>query len=212
MTLGGMLVAFMWGGIPFGWLLARWSNVEIRDVGSGNIGATNVGRALGVSFGLLTLALDASKGALVTGVGVVEGDRLAAAFGCAAILGHVYSPYLSFCGGKGVATSFGVFLVLAPWSTLGVTAIFVLVLGVTRVVGAASVAAACSLPLFLFAASGSRYVVGLGLAAAALVLVRHAGNFQRMISGRATTDPGGPRPGGSAPSFCQDGGHKTRRS
>src|SRR2546430_6898292 len=117
--------AYLLGGVPFGYLVARWRGVDIFTQGSGNIGATNVGRVLGRRFGLLVFLLDFAKGAVPVAIAVllagtqepaapIYRDVYGVGAGLAALLGHMFSPYLGFRGGKGVATAAGVVVVLFP--------------------------------------------------------------------------------------------------
>lgn len=200
-TVVMMLTAFLVGGLPFGWLIGRAVGVDVRAAGSGNIGATNVARTAGRGWGLLTLGLDAVKGAAPTAVGwMLAGPRLAAGAGCAAMLGHVFSPYLGFRGGKGVATAAGVFAVLHP-AALGVALLtFALVVFAARRVSVGSVAAAMTLPSCIEAWGASPEVRGLAWAAAAIVLVRHGSNLVRLVKGEEpafASNP--PSPGAEAP-------------
>src|SRR5215831_7238517 len=125
------VAAYLVGAVPFGYLVGRWRGVDIFQHGSGNIGATNVGRVLGRSFGLLVFALDFAKGAVPAFVAWTVGARIPAeelgglprdifgvGAGLAAFLGHLYPPYLHFRGGKGVATGAGVVAVLLPTGAL----------------------------------------------------------------------------------------------
>jgi len=157
-----LLASFLCGSIPFGLLLARAKGINIRAIGSGNIGATNVGRALGQKFFILCLLLDALKGLIPV---LVAGWVLGGLgdwtppvqvswlwLGCAAcaVLGHVFCPWLKFKGGKGVATSLGAFLGVFPVMTaavLGAAAIFFIALRTTRYMSLASIAAAAGLPV-----------------------------------------------------------------
>jgi glycerol-3-phosphate acyltransferase PlsY len=156
------IAGFVSGSIPFGLLIGRIKGVDVRKHGSRNIGATNVGRVLGRPLGYLCFVLDALKGALpvlVAGVVLVEqvpdAQRtgvLMPLIGIAAILGHIYSPWVSFKGGKGVATSFGALLAMWPLMTfpaLGALAVWLAVVKVTHYVSAASMLAALALPLLL---------------------------------------------------------------
>jgi acyl phosphate:glycerol-3-phosphate acyltransferase len=136
-----VMLGFWAGAIPFGVIVARVLGVDIRARGSGNIGATNVARVLGVAPGLIVLVLDAAKGALPVAAALRgTGELGVLATGAAAILGHCFSPLLGFRGGKGVATALGVFLVLTP-ALAGVAAVvFAIVLGVSRVPALGSLA------------------------------------------------------------------------
>lgn len=208
-TVVVMLAAFAVGGIPVGLLLGRRAGVDVRSEGSGNIGATNVARTAGRALGLVTLALDAAKGAGPALAGAaLGGPRLAAGAGCAAVLGHVFSPYLGFRGGKGVATAAGAFVVLAPGATLLAVGLFGLVVALTRVVSLGSVAAALVLPVAAGLLGAPPDATGLAAAVAVLVGVRHAGNLLRLARGEESRLGGGnepqngdcrPAPGGAGP-------------
>lgn len=183
-TLFTMMAAFLVGGIPFGVLLARRAGVDVRSKGSRNIGAANVARTAGRSLGISTLVLDALKGASAVWMGMVLGDvRLGAGAGCASVLGHVFSPYLGFRGGKGVSTAAGVFLALSPWSAVAAIFTFVVVFGLLRIVSIGSVAAALVLPTVAVLVGAQIEVVGLAGATAILVVVRHIPNLKRWLRG-----------------------------
>src|SRR5262245_15889454 len=148
-----VLAAYLVGAVPFGYLVARARGVDIFQHGSGNIGATNVGRVLGRKFGVLVFLLDFAKGALPAAVaaglagraGNLPPDTLPVAAGLAAFLGHLFPVYLRFHGGKGVATGAGVVAVLLPLPAAGALVAWVVVLCLTRYVSLASVVAAGSL-------------------------------------------------------------------
>ena len=200
-------LAFALGSVPFGYLIGRARGVDVRAVGSGNVGATNVGRALGRKFFHLVLLLDALKAAVPAGVAsavvhlnLVPPERSALTFalwigvGVAAVLGHVFSPLLKFKGGKGVACGLGLVLGVFPYLTLpGLVAIaaFATAFGLTRYVSLGSVLAAATLPaayLAWAAALGwelSRQWPALLLLTlvAALVVWRHRGNLRRIAAG-----------------------------
>ncbi|WP_342379279.1 glycerol-3-phosphate 1-O-acyltransferase PlsY [Myxococcus stipitatus] len=137
MTLALVLLGYLAGSIPFGVLLTRWlRGVDVRQGGSGNIGATNVTRVAGKKLGALVLVLDALKGALPVALAVrlVPGQPLVHVMvGVAAVLGHVYPVWLKLHGGKGVATALGVLLVLAPWAALAAGTAFIAIFLVSRV-------------------------------------------------------------------------------
>src|SRR2546429_364518 len=153
------LVAYLLGSIPTGFLVAKARGIDIRTVGSGNIGATNVFRALGTPAGILVLLADALKGwvAVVVVAKLVyrwlawtpdpQGQEwLAICAGLAAILGHNYTCWLHFKGGKGIATSAGVVLALVPWALVIILGIWIAVFALTRYVSLASICAAFALP------------------------------------------------------------------
>ncbi len=168
-TIFGVLLplAYLVGSIPVGLLVARARGIDIRVHGSGNIGATNVGRVLGHKLGLMVFAIDLLKGALPTlafGVlaGVMHHDRpwdlhlAQLAVACAAVLGHVFPVWLRFKGGKGVATGLGALLGTFPVLTLvgvGALVLWVISLRLTRMVGISSVIAGVSMPLLVLAAA-----------------------------------------------------------
>jgi glycerol-3-phosphate acyltransferase PlsY len=186
------VAAYLLGSIPFGLLLGKlFGAADIRKAGSGNIGATNVARVAGPLAGVLTLLLDAAKGALA----VVLAARLSEQSstwmmiaGLSALLGHCFPIWLGFHGGKGVATAAGIFLVLCPPAFLGAAILFVLVVAYWRFVSLGSIAAAVSMPLliyFLWAPHHAPpYAVTFGsLAAALLIVYKHDANIQRLVQG-----------------------------
>ncbi len=202
-----MLGAFFFGAVPFGWLLGRLAGVDVRKAGSGNIGATNVARTAGRSLGALTLALDAAKGALPAALGLwLDGDRLGAGAGCAAVLGHVFSPFLGFRGGKGVATAAGVFAVLDPAALLIALTAFAFAFALARVVGVASVVGAGALAVA--ALGGGPEVSGLAGFFAVLVAARHGSNLASFLrhrrSGVHEPQVGSTSPGTSGPTAPAD--------
>ncbi len=189
-------VAYLLGSIPFGYLLVRFVRKEdIRAMGSGNIGATNVARSGAKGLGILTLVLDLSKGLVAVliarhvapGSGAAPSD-LAVAAAVAAVLGHVFPVWLRFRGGKGVATALGVFLALAPAVALAAVIVFALLVAITRIVSLASIAAAAMIPLFAMILVPDRSPVYLGgvLFIAVLVIVKHRANIARL---RNRTEP-----------------------
>ena len=184
-NLGLIALAYLLGSIPFGLILARQlGGHDVRKTGSGNIGATNVARVVGPAAGILTLLLDVGKGALA----VWLAGRYSGLAGIAALLGHCFPIWLKFKGGKGVATALGVFFVLAPLAALGAVLFFCAVVVMWRYVSLGSVSAAAVMPLlvYFFWAPGHAppLVVIFGtLFAAALVVVKHDTNLQRLVDG-----------------------------
>jgi glycerol-3-phosphate acyltransferase PlsY len=193
-----LLGSYLIGGIPFGYLVARSRGVDIFHAGSGNIGATNVGRVLGRRFGILVFLLDFAKGAIpVVAARWLAGRRdlglgpetLAVAAGLAAFLGHVFPVYLRFRGGKGVATGTGAVAVLLPGPALCAALVWLATVTATRYVSLASITAAlalCAFCLLLVAepfAPDQRILTLFCLVAAALVAVRHRGNLERLYRG-----------------------------
>ncbi len=183
LVVGGYLV----GSLSFAFLLVRWrTGADIRTVGSGNAGATNVLRAHGKGLAASVALLDIAKGAAaVLLVRLVTADpRYAAAAGLAAILGHVFPLYSGFRGGKGVATAVGAFLVLAPLATAVCCAVFVAVVAATRYVSLGSMIAIVLLPPAAGLLSHApRAVVVAAAAAAVLVVFKHVENVKRLARG-----------------------------
>lgn len=204
-----IVVAYLIGSIPFGFLLGIFKGVDIRQHGSGNIGATNTMRVLGKRLGLVAFVLDVAKGAvpvLVWGY-IISASRRGdlpsmEAFkwllvGVATVAGHMFPVYLRFKGGKGVATGFGMFLGFWPWVTpaaLVALAVWIICLKLTRYVSVSSIAAACALPLaiigFIIAPWPAETTIGGGwpfvlIAAliAALVVYKHRSNLKRLSEG-----------------------------
>jgi len=183
-----VLTAFFLGSLPFGYWLALLRGVDLRKQGSGNTGATNVGRVLGKKWGIFVFALDLGKGwlavALAKSVGNVP-ETWSITVGVFAVLGHIFSPWLGFRGGKGVATSAGILIGLAPWVALGVALIWFLAFQMSRTVSVASLCAATAFPLFVFWLMPDQKVfqwISLGMAV--LVWFRHRDNLKRLLQGK----------------------------
>lgn len=177
--------AYLVGSIPFSYLVARRWGVDVRQVGSGNVGATNVLRAAGRTAGLLAFALDALKGAVAAWAAqrIAAGGALPALSAVAAVLGHMYPVWLSFRGGKGVATGAGAFLPLCPVAAAGGVAAFVVVAAATRYVSLGSCAGAATLAAMTFALAAPRSVAWCAAGTAALVVFKHRGNLARLARG-----------------------------
>jgi len=181
-----VVAAYLLGAIPFGLLLGRIAaGLDVRSVGSGNIGATNVARSLGPWAGILTLALDVGKGAgAVWAASRITGQPATAmAAGLAAVAGHVFPIYLGFRGGKGVATGLGAFLVLEPRATLMAGAIFLAAVALSRRISPGSILAAASLPVLLYFRHAAPLLILSGLASSFLILYRHGSNMRRLVAG-----------------------------
>lgn len=204
----GLLVGYLAGSLPFAYLAGRLlKGVDLRTVGSGNLGATNVYRTLGAGPAVVVLLLDAGKGALPAALlpGLMlppdagAGARLGAglAFGVAAIAGHAKPLFLLFRGGgKGVATAAGVFGALAPVALAGAVAVFAAVLAATRYVSLGSMLAALVLPVLVWLTQGSTPVFWVAVAVALFIVWTHRANIGRL---RAGTESRIGRPaGGSA--------------
>lgn len=180
--VGGYLL----GSIPFSFLVARHFGVaDVRTVGSGNVGATNVMRSAGKGAGLLAFLLDALKGgaAAILAARLEPVGWLAPLAAAAAVLGHMYPLWLGFRGGKGVATGAGAFLPLAPLATGLSVAVFAATLGLTRYVSLSSIAGSLGLALFAFLLGAPPPVAWTGAAIAALIVWRHRSNLERIAKG-----------------------------
>ncbi len=182
-----ILAAYLIGAIPTGVILTRLVGGEdIRNAGSGNIGATNVYRVAGRKLGVITLIGDCLKGAIPTLLAqqvfnlTETGVALVA---LAAFIGHCYPVYLGFKGGKGVATALGIFLVLSPLSVLCILVVFVLVLWKWRYISLASISSAASIPLLVFLIEKSFALFFATLIIGAIVIWRHKGNIELLRSG-----------------------------
>ncbi|MBI3721646.1 MAG: glycerol-3-phosphate 1-O-acyltransferase PlsY, partial [Fimbriimonas ginsengisoli] len=180
-----LLGAYFLGGVPFGVIVARRQGVNITAVGSGNIGATNVGRSLGWHAGLLVFLLDVAKGAGATwGALALLGDPgWAIAIGAAAVLGHSFSPFLRFRGGKGVATSLGVLLASAPAVALLAFCVFLSCFALTRLVSLSSLLATLAAVGFFFVLSTPPVVQSVFLVLAIFLIYRHRSNIGRLLKG-----------------------------
>ena len=178
---------FLLGAIPFGAWIARSQGVDIQKRGSGNIGATNVGRILGRKWGYLVFVLDALKGWFAVWLAAdyfQAGDAASVVTGMAAVAGHVFSPWLNFRGGKGVATSAGVLLGLAPIVLIWTAAIWGFSFLGKRIVSVSSLLAATSFPfLVMWLEPGRQALLAAAFALAGLVWYRHRDNLQRLVRG-----------------------------
>jgi glycerol-3-phosphate acyltransferase PlsY len=177
--------AYLIGSIPTGLLLGKAYGIDVRKEGSGNIGATNLYRTVGRKVGIITLIGDCMKGLLP--VLAVKSSALppefAAWVGLAAFCGHVFSVFLKFKGGKGVATALGVFLALAPLAVAIAILLFAAMMLVWRYVSLGSIAAAAAMPLAVYFLGGSRTVTMATCIIALIVIVRHHENIRRLLSG-----------------------------
>jgi glycerol-3-phosphate acyltransferase PlsY len=183
-----VLTAFFLGSLPFGHWVALVRGVDLRSLGSGNTGATNVGRVLGKKWGIFVFVLDLGKGwiavALAQRIGNLP-ETWSVTVGVFAVLGHVFSPWLGFRGGKGVATSAGILIGLAPWVALGVALIWFLTFQMSRTVSVASLCAATAFPLFVFWLMPEQKVfqwISIGMTV--LVWFRHRDNLKRLFQGK----------------------------
>ncbi len=209
------LGAYLLGSIPTGFLVAKAKGIDIRSVGSGNIGATNAMRVLGKPAGILVLLMDAAKGfaacaflptliwnwlaphfssepypqinffyVAFTSEPVDLQIRLHVLAGVCAVLGHNYTCWLKFKGGKGIATTAGVYLALAPWALLIALVVFILAIVLTRYVSVGSIAGAIALPATVWIMSPNNLFLGIVTTAlGALAIYKHKSNIQRLIAG-----------------------------
>lgn len=182
-----LLGAYLIGAIPSGVILTRLAGVgDVRQAGSGNIGATNVYRVAGRRLGIITLICDALKGVLPLAVLLAIGGHSPAQLAlvaAAAFLGHCYPVYLGFKGGKGVATALGIFLVLSPLAVLGAFLVFAGMLWKWRYVSLASITAAAVVPLFILLAEQSFSLFLASVFISGMVILRHRANIERLRNG-----------------------------
>ena len=193
-TVLALVAAFLLGSLPFSFWIGRLHGVNLREHGSGNLGATNVYRVVGWHWGILALILDVAKGTAAVAVARVIAPAHAAGLvptlaGLFAVAGHMFTPFAGFRGGKGVATGLGIFLGLAPTAGVLVLAVWAAVMAFTGWVSVASGIASIFLPVFVIFtrdALGPRYPWVLGLAALTmlLILIRHRTNWKRVAEGR----------------------------
>ncbi|OQY46849.1 MAG: acyl-phosphate glycerol 3-phosphate acyltransferase [Desulfobacteraceae bacterium 4572_87] len=193
-TLYFALCAYLLGAIPFGKIIARLAaRIDITKRGSRNIGATNVARELGIKWGLLTLALDVLKGLVPTLVfslsycrADISGGMALAAVSLCPLLGHQFSIFMGFRGGKGVATALGIYLALSPASCLLGLLIFLLVVLKWDFISLGSMVSAGLIPIFLTLFHEPKPVVLASVLMAALIYSRHAENVLRLVRGEET--------------------------
>ncbi len=199
MVLASLLVAavsYLLGSIPFGYLLIRvFRKQDIRSIGSGNIGATNVLRSGSKGLGAATFFLDMLKGCAAVWLGAIFATQMAptahvrnfeALAALFAVLGHMLPVWLGFRGGKGVATGFGVFLVAAPSAALAAITVFFIVLALSRYVSLASILGSASFPFFAWLlVKGDRpaFFIAVQIIVALLVILKHHQNIRRLFSG-----------------------------
>ena len=176
---------YLLGSIPIGYLLARRAGIDVRAVGSGNVGATNVARSAGRRLGLWTLVGDVLKGAIAVALAraIASSEAIIGATAVAAVAGHAFPVFLAFRGGKGVATGLGVLLVLAPAAAPVPLVAFATTFALSRIVSLASLAAAVTAPIAIFGFGYASATVVAALAIAGLVVWRHAENLARIRAG-----------------------------
>jgi len=181
-----VIVAYLIGSIPFGYLIVRGKiGADIRQTGSGGTGATNVSRRVGKVAGVVTLVLDALKGAAAVLIArALSGDDwVIAAAAIAVLVGHIFPVWLGFRGGKGVATGAGVFFVIAPVALLLAGIVFLAIVFLTRYVSLGSMVAAATIPLFVWVQRGSQPLLLAAILGALLIVFAHRGNIGRLAHG-----------------------------
>jgi len=196
-----IVAAYLLGSIPTGFLVARAKGIDIRTVGSGNIGATNAMRVLGKPAGIFVLLIDTLKGYIACGLLVVlflpagygvsgrilnvdDLERAKIIAGIFAVLGHNYTCWLKFKGGKGIATSAGVYLALAPWALLIAAVVFLLALLATRYASVSSISAAVALPAAVWILPPHNLLLGIVTTVlGAMAIYKHKNNIQRLVAG-----------------------------
>jgi glycerol-3-phosphate acyltransferase PlsY len=191
MIISALLLAFLVGSVPTGYLIARSRGIDLRKTGSGNTGATNAGRVLGKHAGIVTLVIDLIKGIIGIELGllflnnfvVTIGYDPSPLLGFAAICGHCFSPWLGFKGGKGVATAGGVFLFLASLQALCAILVFALMFRISRIVSLSSIVAAAIIPIMLALSSAPQVLKFASFLSSALIIYRHKDNIARLLAG-----------------------------
>jgi len=191
-----LVFGFLLGSIPFGWIAARLGGIDIRQVGSGNIGATNVARARGWGWGAAVLVLDALKGYLPLVAFRACLANLSATYfppggvpwmvmgvGVAAILGHTFTPWLKFRGGKGAATGAGVMIAVMGWYVLAPLACFLAVVATSRIISLGSLLTSLLVAALIASVPSLRPYWPLGVAGAVIVIWTHRGNIERLLAG-----------------------------
>lgn len=188
-----IVAAYIVGSVPFGYLIGLMRGVDVRTVGSKNIGATNVYRAVGHGWGFLAFFCDFAKGFAPTMLSIVYASRhadggamianLPVCVGLACVVGHTLTVFMRFRGGKGVATAFGMFLALAPWPTLLAFAVFVVVVWLSHYISLGSILAAITLGAAVWFFPATLLLRVVAVVIAAFVVVKHRTNIQRLVKG-----------------------------
>lgn len=185
-VVAAILLGYLLGSVSFGLIFARRAGVDLRQIGSGNVGATNVGRAMGPKAERTVMALDALKGLVPTALAVWRfgvQDPVSGGVAIAAVVGHIWPVFHGFRGGKGVATSVGVLLPLAPFSALAGLAVFITVRVTVKKVSVASLSGAASALLIAWVTHGVSTAGITALVLVALIIMRHRDNIRRLLNG-----------------------------
>lgn len=184
-VIGFFLLCFLIGGIPSGLIIARLKKIDLRTIGSGNIGATNVYRALGLRYAFLVFLLDGIKGAVSVficewfyGRGVLMGIA-----GLISVLGHIFSPYLKLRGGKGVATGFGAMLIISPLASLISFIVWVIIVSLSKIAGLASIISAILLPGLILLFREDKWIFYSCIGIVLAVIFSHHQNIRRLLKG-----------------------------
>jgi acyl phosphate:glycerol-3-phosphate acyltransferase len=196
-----IVLSYLIGSIPTSvWISKYFFDVDIRDYGSGNAGATNTFRVLGPSWGVFVMTIDMLKGVIAVSLAYLLPDHidnltqlqtLQIGLGLAAVIGHIFPIWAEFRGGKGVATLFGIVLGISPWTALSCVGVFLLVLYLTRFVSLSSILASIAFPvfiLFVFNVENDTYRV-FAIAVALMVLLTHQKNIGRLLKGSESKVP-----------------------
>jgi glycerol-3-phosphate acyltransferase PlsY len=182
-----LILSYLIGAIPFAYIISKvFKNIDIRKHGSGNPGATNVYRTVSKPLGILTFVCDALKGFVpVFFVTLINPSSylIVLLVALVTILGHIYTVFLNFKGGKGVATGFGIFLAINPIATLICLAVFAIILALSKYVALASIFAAITLPISLFLLDATKEVLFFSIFIAGIVIFRHISNIKRILNG-----------------------------
>jgi len=181
------IAAYLIGSIPFGFLIVKWiKGIDVRTQGSGNIGMTNVWRVAGAGWGIATLALDILKGVAaiwIAGHFDPGDDLLKVICGLSALLGNVFPIFLKFKGGKGIGISVGIFFSLLPLESAAGVAVFLVILGLTRMVSLGSLLGATTMMSFTLYHQGLNWFSGLAIAATVMIWWTHRQNIKRILAG-----------------------------
>lgn len=183
-----MIFSYFLGSIPFAYIITRFmTGKDVRKIGSGNVGATNASRVMGVKYGLLVGIFDILKGFLAVTIAQLllpgEASYLLLLASLLAIIGHNWSIFLKFTGGKGVATTFGVLLKLLPVVFIFYVVIWLLVVIITRYISLASILGALFLPVLVYIFRDEPAFIYFAMALALLIIIRHHSNIRRLIKG-----------------------------
>ncbi|NMB35815.1 MAG: glycerol-3-phosphate 1-O-acyltransferase PlsY [Firmicutes bacterium] len=192
-----IILSYLIGSVSFGYLIAKKTKgIDIRKIGSGSTGATNTARALGLKFFVIVLILDALKGLLVIllASNYLEANWAILLCGGAVIIGHNWPIFSNFRGGRGVATTFGVFLGIVPWPALIVFGIFILIILCTRYVSLGSMVGALAIPVVIIIKGYAWEYMVFSLAVSLLLLWRHKPNIRRLLKGEEARFGEKPKP------------------